>query len=293
MRLRTAVRLALFIAILALPADALGAQTVRPSSVAGSLVVQRGAPSNIRLHCGPREVALNAAVYRQGPGVTVLRSVPGEDAGGWAFRVKAEGRGSRAVTTVLRCLHLRLPAGLTGAQLTVRTKNQPGIAIAPGATASPRIGCARGFTATGYALSGGNGRVRFARAVPLARTWRFTLENTGSRTAHVRVSIRCLRSEVTARRSEGGTAKLRFGFARPSFERTFAAGSSRRESTAGCGGRRFSVAAGIALDPADPLQLLTAGTSALGASRWTFGDVSTGDSFRAYMVCLRLGSRFR
>jgi hypothetical protein len=287
------VRLSVVLALLAVPAEALGADTVRTSSVSGRLVVSSGSPSTIRLHCPPTAVALNGAVTRRGAGVTILGSKPGRDPGSWIFRAAASGAGSRSVSAVLRCVRVEVPAGLSRVRLDVRTRSRPGLAIAPDATKFVRIGCGRAWTATGYALYGGAGAVRLPEAAPQAHEWRFTLENTGSRAAHVRLTVRCIRTAVTARRAGGGTAELRFGVTRRSFEKAYPAGPSRRAATGSCGGSRFSVASGVQLDPADPFELVTASPSGTGGSRWTFRNVSAGDGFRAYMVCLARGSGFR
>jgi hypothetical protein len=293
MRFTTVVRLSILAAVLALPADALGANTIRTSSVTSRVVVPTGSPSTIRLDCPASAVALNGAVTRRGAGVAILGSRPGRRAGSWTFRAAASGTGSRSVSTVLRCVRFRLPAGISSVRLDVRTRNRPGIVIAPGETATARLGCGRAWTATGYALSGGGDAVRLPQALPLAHGWWYTLENTGSTPARVRVSARCIRTKVTARRAGGGTAELRFGFTRRSFEQAFPAGPSRRASTGSCGGSRFSVAAGIQLDPADPFESITASPTGGDGARWTFRHVGPGDGFRAYMVCLGRGSAFR
>jgi len=292
MLFKTAVCLSLALVLLAVPAEALGASTVRTSSVTGKLVIASGSPSTIRLQCPPSAVALNGAVTRRGAGVAILGSRPGSDAGSWTFRAAASGSGSRSVSAVLRCVRLQLPEGLSDVRLHVRTRNRPGMVIAPGGTATARLGCGRAWTATGYALTGGGDAVRLPQALPEAHGWWFTLENTGTTTARVRLSTRCIRTSVTARRAGGGTAELRFGVTRRSFERAFQAGPSGRASTGSCGGSRFSVAAGIQLDPADPFEPITASPSGQGGARWTFRNVSAGDGFRAYMVCLGRGSTF-
>lgn len=293
MRFTSLVRLSVLISVFALPADALAASSIRTSSVTGRLVVSGGSPSTMRLHCAPSAVALNGAVTRRGAGVAILGSRPGRDAGSWIFRAAASGAGSRSMSAVLRCVRLHVPAGLSGARLEVRSRDRGGIDIAPGATATARLGCGRAWTATGYALSGGGDAVRLPQALPMAHGWWFTLENTGSTPAVVRVSVRCIRTRVTARRAGGGTAALRFGITRRAFERAFPDGPSQRATTGRCGGARFSVAAGIQLDPADPFEWITAAPAGLGDARWTFRSVSAGDGFRAYMVCLEPGSRFR
>ena len=291
MRSTTAVRLSILLALLAVPADALGANTIRTSSVTRSLVVPSGSPSTIRLHCPPTAVALNGAITRRGAGVAVLGSKPGRDHGSWSFRAAASGAGSRSISAVLRCVRLEVPTGLSGVRLHVRTRISPEIAIAPGDTATERLGCGRAWTATGYALSGGGDAVRLARAVPGAHGWRFTLENTGSSTVRAVVSARCLRTNVTATRSRGGTAELRFGVVRRSFSAVFPPGRGQIDATA-CTGGRFSLAAGGSLDPASPIELVIASPVGQSAGRWRVVGGSGRDEFTVYTVCLARGSAF-
>jgi hypothetical protein len=290
MRFSTAVRLSVPIALLAVPADALAATTIRPSSVTGRMVA--GArPSTMRLHCPPSAVALNGAVARRGAGVAILGSRPDRDAGGWTFRAVARGSGSRSMSAVLRCVHLAVPSGLSGVRLDVRTRHRPGIAIAPGGTAAVRLGCGPAWTATGYGLDGGNDAVRPAQARPLAHGWRFTLENTGSTTARGRMSIRCIRTRIAARRAGGGTAELRFDVTRPSFSTTFPRGGPQIDGS-GCRAGRFNLAAGGSLDPAGTIELIIASPLRERGARWRFARPGDGDRFTGHTVCLSRGSRF-
>jgi hypothetical protein len=293
MRFRFAVRLSLFLALLVLPADALGAPAVRTFSVSGRLVAPTGHPSTLSLACPPGAVALNGAVTRQGGGVVVRRSIPGMGSGDWSFRVAAEGSGSRAVSAVLRCVALRLPEGFTSAHLGVSSRNSSNIVLAPGETATVRRGCGSAWTATGYALDAGRrGAIRLATAIPGSHGWLFTLENTGSATARGGVAVRCLRSTATARRPDGATRDLRFGVSRPSFATTFDAGRSRRKASAACGAHRFSLAAGVSVDPAGPVEVLRASPAGRGGARWVFGEVREGEGYARYTVCLSTASRF-
>lgn len=294
MHFRFAVRLSIFLAVLAVPADALGASAVRTFSVSARLVAPTGHPSTLSLACPPGAVALNAAVTRQGSGVIVRRSLPGMGSGDWAFRVAAEGSGSRAVSAVLRCVALRLPQGFTSAHLNVSSRNSSNHVLAPGETTSARVGCGRAWTATGYALEGGRrGAIRLAQAIPGPHGWLFTLENTGSGTARGGVAVRCIRSAATARRPDGATKELRFGVSRPSFASTFEAGPSRRMSSATCGPSRFSLSAGISVDPAGPVEVLRASPAGPGGARWVFGGVREGDGYVRHTVCLSTATRFR
>ena len=291
MRFTTAVRLSVLIAVLAVPADALGATTVRTSSVNGRVVVPGGRPSTISLHCPDGAVALNAAITRKGRAVVVRRSMPGRGSGDWAFRMAASGAGSRVVSAVLRCVSLRLPEEFTQARVNVKTQRRTDVVIAPGATATTEVACGRRWTATGYGLGGGRrGDVRFAGVVPGAHGWRFTLENTGSSTVRPAVAGRCLGSKVTATGPGGRRAELAFSASRPSHSNTVGPGSDA--FTHSCGSR-FSVATGSIVDPAASIEM--AGSSPIGPAggRWTFRSASGGDSVRSFLVCLSRASRFR
>ncbi len=120
--------------------------------------------------------------------------------------------------------------------------------------------------------------------------WRFRVENTGSTPATAGVTARCLKTRVTA--DGDGSAELTFGVTRPSFEATFAAGEGRRTAFRNCGTSRFSLAAGVELDPAAGIEFLTGGPTGTRGNRWLFRNVTNGDGFTAFLVCLRTGSRF-
>jgi hypothetical protein len=287
MRFSTAVRLSILISLVAVPADALGASAVRTSSVTGRIVVPDGRSTTMRLHCPAGAVALNAAITRRGGGVVVERSVPGGEGGDWGFRVAPSGAGSRSVSAVLRCVSLRLPDGLTRARLIVTTRNRDGMALAPGATATRRLGCGRAWTATGYALRGGEG-IRLAAVEPDAHGWRFTLENTGSTTARAGVSARCLRTTVPAT-GPGTSAEMTFGVTRSARSNTLGPGSSTFRRSCG---RRFSLATGSIVDPAASINLAVSSPAGPGGGRWTFRNASGGDRVRSFLVCLSRASRF-
>jgi hypothetical protein len=291
MAFSAAVRLSVVLVLLAVPAEALGASTIRTSSVTGGLVVPAGATSKIRLHCPPSAVALNAAVTRRGSGVEVRRSIPGDDVGSWAFRVAASGSGSRSVSAVVRCVRLEPPADLSAVRLHVKTRSRPGIPVAAGATETVRLGCGAGWSATGYALAGDPGdTVRLAAVVPDAHGWRFTLENTGSAPARAGVSARCLRTRVAARRQGGGTAELGFTVSRHARTDTVGPGSASSFSRT-CGGG-FSLATGSSVDAAAPIELALSSPAGSGGARWKFARASAGDRVQSVLVCLARGSGF-
>ena len=121
---RFALCASLTIALFAVPASALAADVVVPSSVARSTAVPSGGSKTLTLRCPAESVALNAAVTNHDPGVTVQRSIPGNGAGTWRFRLTgADGGGG--VRAVLRCVRRQLQAGVGGARLAVKTRSPP------------------------------------------------------------------------------------------------------------------------------------------------------------------------
>jgi hypothetical protein len=287
-----AVRLALVLAVLAVPADALAASAVRTSSVTGRLVVPAGHASKISLHCPANTVAVNGAVTRRGGGVVLRRSMPAHDVGAWGFRVAAAGgSGSRSVSAMARCVGVRVPSGIAGARLKALTRHRLGIGLGAGQTATARLGCGRAWRATGYGFdAGASGDVRLRAAVPDSHGWRFTFENTGSSTAQAGVSARCLARKVVARGS-AGTAEMHFRFAQRARGVILAPGSGTFRDA--CGGNRFSLATGFRPSPSGSVEI--AGTSPMGrrGGHWTYRGASAADSVQSFLLCLSRTSRFR
>jgi hypothetical protein len=286
MPLRIAAPLFILAALIAVPAGARAASVVRPSSVNTTSVLTAGAHT-IRSECPSPSVALNAAVIRKSPGVTVRRSIPGRGAGDWRFRVGVANGGSR-VRSVLRCVRLDVPAGLSGASLEVKTRRQPGIAVPVGGATEAAVRCGSGWVATGYGLdAGASGSLRLASVVPVARGWNFVLENVGPAPVTAGVSARCLRRRV----GTTGAAELRFGVTRPSRGNTVGTDSTPTFSH-GCGTGRFSLATGSIVDPRDTIELAANGPVRSQFGRWTFAQASAGDRVRTFLVCLSRSSGF-
>ncbi len=286
MPLRIAVPLLSLAALIAVPAGAHAASVVRPSSVNSTSILSAGTHT-IRSECPSPAVALNAAVIRKSPGVTVRRSLPGGDIGEWRFRVEVANAGSR-VTSVLRCVRLDVPAGLSGARLEVKTRNQSGLAVPVGGATEVAIRCGSAWVATGYGLdAGASGSLRLASVVPVAHGWNFVLENVGSAPVTAGVSARCLRRTV----STAGPEELRFDVTRPAEGITFGTSGTGRHSDR-CGAGRFSLATGSIVDPRDPIELATSGPVRSQRGRWTFTQASSGDRVRTFLVCLGRGSGF-
>jgi hypothetical protein len=289
---RFALSASLTIALLAVPASALAADVVVPSSVGGSTTVPAGGSRTLTLRCPATAVALNAAVTRRGAGVTVRRSIPGADSGDWRFRLTAAaGARRRGVRAVLRCVRLELPSGILGATLVVGTRRSPVFTIPAGSFVAAQVGCHAGFVATGYGLDRGARRdVSVAAAIPAASGWNFSLENTGSTPARARFTARCLRRVVSARRGDAPTS-LSFRITRRKFSNSVGPGT-RGSFSHSCGRSEFSVATGSAVEPADDIELSGSHPARSRGGRWVFARASSGDIVRSSLACLSRRSGF-
>jgi hypothetical protein len=286
MLLRLGASISVVAALIALPAGASAASAVRPTSVSGTETLTAGTHT-LSLQCPAPSVALNAAVIRKSPGVTVRRSIPGSGAGNWRFRVEVANAGSR-VRSVLRCVRLELPAGVSGARLDVKTSRQPGVGIPAGEATEVAVRCGSAWVATGYGLDAGpSGNVRLASIVPVRHGWNFVLENVGASDTTAGVKARCLRRTVRT----AGTAELRFDITRPSRGTILGVNGTPTLSQA-CGGGRFSLATGSIVDPRDAIALSTSGPTRQRLGRWTFRNASGGDRVRTFLVCLSRSSGF-
>jgi hypothetical protein len=286
---RTALCLSLPIALLVVPASALAADVVVPSSVALSTAVPSGGSKTLTLRCPAGAVALNAAVTNHDPGVTVRRSIPGSGAGTWRFRLTGTGGGG-GVRAVLRCVRLRLPAGVGGARLDVSTRRPP-IAVPAGGRITLRIRCGRAWVGTGYGFDPATrGGTRLASVVPRAHGWDFTVQNDAAASRTARVSARCLRQTVTTSRG----ARLRFGVARPSFSDAVGAPpGSAGTFTHSCGASQFSLATGFAVDAGDQVNLRLTHPEGRRAGRFRFRAAGGDDVVSTFLVCLGRRSSFR
>jgi hypothetical protein len=291
MRLSLAACASLILVVLVPPAAALAADTVRPSYEGESVSIPPGATRGLTLDCPAGAVALNAAVSRRGSGVTVRRSTPGVEAGSWSFRASNRTSGRRRMSAIVRCVRLTTPAGVSGVQLLVRTLMPPGFDIPAGGTADRQVRCPRGWVPTGYGIHAGAdaGAVNVSRAVPDARGWSFTLENSGAAAAEASLKVRCLRRTVTG--SRGGTpTSLRFRFSRPRFDNSGI--PSGDGFTHRCGRRQFSLAAGVAFHPQADIVLDESFAASERLGVWLFRRSDTTEDIRSWIVCLRRGSRF-
>jgi hypothetical protein len=290
MTLRLAALISALAVFAAVPAGAQAANVIRTTSMAASTVVPAGGTSTRTLECPSPWVAVSGAVTSRGTGVTVRRSRPGDDASSWTFRLAADTSGGRRVRTLLRCVRLEVPAGISGARLNVRTIRRPAFRVPEGATAPLSLRCGRAWVATGYGFGERRGSVRLASAVPSAHGWDFQLENTGAADARVDLHIRCLRQSVAASRN-GASTELRFAISRPSSSNVVGPGRPRFSHR--CGGRRLSLATGSIVDPLGTIELANSSPLRLGWGRWTFRLASGGERVQTFLVCLARGSGFR
>jgi hypothetical protein len=280
-----AASLFVLVALAAAPAGAHAANVIRTTSVTGSSVVPPGSTSTSRLECPQPWVALSGAVTSKGTGVTVRRSNPGGAAGDWSFRFAADRSDRRRVRTVLRCVRLEVPSGVSGARVNVKTRSRFDIRVPVSGTASVTVRCGRAWAATGYGFADRSGNVRLASVVPAAHGWRFVLENVGAADARAEVSARCLQQTVTA-----DSAQLRFRVSRPAQENVV--GKNRPRFSHRCGANKFSLATGSIVDPASTIELADSGPRLSAWGRWTFRQASGGESVRTFLVCLARGSGF-
>ena len=285
---RFAVCTSLTIALLAVPASALAADVVVPSSVARSTAVPSGGSKTLTLRCPAEAVALNAAVTNHDPGVTVRRSIPGTGAGTWRFRLTGTDGGG-GVRAVLRCVRLQLPVSVSGARLDVSTRRPP-VEVPASGSITVRIRCGRAWIGTGYGFDPGTGGdARLASVVPTAHGWNFTIANAASTPVTARVSARCLRQTVT---STGG--RLRFAVARLVFSDLI----GRMPGSAGtfthsCAESRFSLATGYAVDDVDGAQLRLTHPEGRRAGRFRFRGAASDDVVTTFLVCLSRRTEFR
>jgi hypothetical protein len=291
MLLRIPLLLSAVALVLALPAAG-HAAIVTPTAVSAETTVPAGGTRVLTLSCPAPSVALSAAVTRLGRAARLRRSTPGTNAADWRLRFAAGRGASRRVEAELRCVRLRLPSGVSGAGLEIRTRSADGVRIAPGESEALDLGCGAGYAATGYGIDRGRrGDVRVAAAVPRARGWRFELENVGSAAARAGVSVRCLKREVDARR-EGERVELHFDVVRRRFEDVVVQ-RGRVSFIHSCRRGQWSVATGSEVDPLDAIALVRSAAAGARSASWTFARARSGDDVTNHLVCLGRGSRFR
>ena len=276
MPLRLAASISVVAALIALPAAADAANVVRPSSVGRTDTLTAGTHT---LHA-PVPVTVGGAERGRDPEEPGSHRAP-LDSRQRAPATGASGSRSRTpasrVRSVLRCVRLEVPAGMSGARLEVKTRRQPGVAIPAGGATEVAVRCGSAWVATGYGLdAGASGNVRLASVVPVAHGWNFVLENVGLQ-AHDRP--RAALAASGGRRERG---RLRRSCASTSHGRRGGTSSGR---TAAPRSRTPAARAGSASPPGsivDPRDCdrarRRAGRAAAAGDRWTFRNASGGDS---------------
>jgi hypothetical protein len=261
------------------PGSAAAAPAVDPGSVSRSVIVPAGATRTLTLSCPGSAVALHGAASSE----LGTDSIPSSNPQRWTFRLASGPAGPRRrVGAVVRCVRLRVPAGIGDVQLVVGTVRLPHVFVVAGATRRVALTCAPGMVPTGWGLEQGSaGRpIAIAAASPTRRGFVFKLENTGNVGASATPRIRCL---DRTQRAEGGETHS-FATRVASFEVT---GSATRQL---CRRGEYSVSAGASLDPAGDVVLTRATPTGERGGIWRF---SSGAAATTSLVCLARRTGFR
>jgi len=284
MHLRTVATVTALCAPLISAAGVQAKDVVRPTSVRGGVMTEPAASSGIILGCRTPAVALSGAVSRSGAGDLVW-SRPGAEIRNWDFEFAAAAR--RRAAAQLRCLSLRLPAGVREAELRVNTVRSDALTLPPGASRSVKLRCDRGYVPTGYGLER-DGDIGTGAALPGPRGWRFRIENRGASEGRATLRIRCLQRAVSADSDDGETT-LRFAVRRAAFADSARSGAGVSHS---CGKREYSLATGFDSAPGSGVSVTSSGPAGRRGGSWSFAGAGSAQ-VRTYLLCLGLGSRFR
>jgi hypothetical protein len=259
-----------------LPASALAAPVVEPTSVSRTVAIPAGAARSVILSCPGTAVALHAAASSE----RGSDSIPGSNPKRWTFRFAPDDT-DRRVRTVLRCVQLRVPADAGGVRLVVGTTFRPDVAVAAGAGRSVTLSCRRGQAPTGWGLERGEagGSIALAGVALTPRGFRFRLENTGAAEATATPRIRCL--ERTQRADAGLTHSFKLRTAR--FQ------DSGRTARHSCRQGEYSVSAGVRITGGDGAFLTGAMPTRARGARWRLSEAATATT---ELVCLARGTRF-
>jgi hypothetical protein len=277
---RTAIAAAAAAVVVAAPQAA--AQTPRPVSVSRTVTVA-GAASAVELPCPRGTLAAAGAVAALGDGVAERASMPSP--GGWTFRFAALPTGSdRSARVVLRCLGLR-PPRRGSVRLNVATSTVPEFIMRPHASRRVRIGCIRGYIATGWGLEHG-GQLRVAAAVPGERIWTIRVENASATQVRATLRARCVQAAHVTR-VRGKRLRHRFAVRR----REFSDSVEARTVTHSCARDEFSLMTGASA-PGGVSLLAGFPTGARGGS-WTFANPTGAPArVRTYLLCLERRTGF-
>jgi hypothetical protein len=276
--MRSAVAIGLLV-LVAVPASAAAAPAVDPSSISRSVIVPSGATRTLTLTCPGTAVALHGAASSE----LGSDSIPSADPQRWTFRFTSNaGDPRRRAGAIVRCVGLRVPAGLDGVRLVVGTLRRPDVFVVAGATRRVVLTCDPGMIPTGWGIArGGAGRaIAVAAAAPTRRGFVFQLENTGDVGASATPRIRCLER---TQRAEGGRTHS-FASRVASFEDTASAARHL------CRRGEYSVSAGVSLDLADDVVLTRATPTGERGGIWRF---SGGAEATTSLVCLARRTGFR
>jgi hypothetical protein len=262
------------------------AQVVQPAAVTKSVQVPPGGKRAASLQCPGTAVALHGGPGTNASSRVRVDSTPvGAGPGGWNFRLRSRSGGR--VRLVLRCLSLRLPAGVNNVSLVVSRVSRPAERVPAGESRRIEVSCLHGHVATGWGIERdrGSASLELEAAVPSARSWVFRLANPSAHEAAASLAIRCVQPVQRA----GSGQVHRLGLRRPTFLDHTDAGRVRH----GCHADEFSVATGASLLSQDGSGVSMASTRPLGAGRgqWLFrgGGAAT---VRTSLVCLDTATGF-
>lgn len=281
--LRSQFILGALAALLALAAPA-SAQVVSPTSVPQTVEVAAGAQRSATLRCPDASVALHGGPAANPSARVRVDSAPAKgDAGEWRFRFSSRAGGT--ARAVLRCLSLRLPAGVGGVSLEVSRVTKTGPPLAPGQTRRVAVDCLEGHVPTGWGLerNAGSAALDVSAALPGRRGWVFGLTNAGPAPAGGTLAIRCV--DPVQRAATGEVHRLALRLA--TFTDPLASGGLVSHA---CRASEFSVSTGLSPTGSG---FALAGTRPLGehGGRWLFrghGTATVGTS----LICLDTGTRF-
>jgi hypothetical protein len=275
--------------LVALPAAA--SATPAPSTVSKRVSVSAGSITTLTLRCPRNGIALSGYVSALSGGAFARDSLPG-DLHHWSFRFTASG-GSGHARAALRCLRLKLPAGLknVGTKVfTTKTVLHPG----GGSSAVARSSCHKGFVPTGYGIDRSDAgdsapELLVSSSVPDSRSWGFRVKNTGAATQPVTIHLRCLGARATGKRG-GHSLTEHFKLRRLKVSAKVGSGSLSLK----CARGSYALAAGYALRAGDDIFATSSAPSGARGAHFSFRNPSGGrERVHTYLSCLSLRTSFR
>lgn len=273
--------------VVSLPATAAARDSVLPRSVDREVTVPSAGSGSLPLRCPRGAVALHAAAADLPRGVTLMESLPGSNARSWTLRFANRGS-SKRVSAVLRCVRVRLPAGMPDVTVAVSSSSRS-TTVAARSSARVAIACRPGYIPTGHGISATDDSVATAAVVPSRGGWTFRLENATGSAASVTPRVRCLRRAATGRRF-GRRVRLAFDISRSGWTHTVRGGN--RSYSNSCARNAFSVSTGVSLDPDARIALRSASPDGDRSGRWWFRNGGRSQPVKSYLLCMALGTRF-